>query len=369
MGPISRLGLFLALWSVACGPATPTRARAQIVPEESKRVLVVINEASQDSKEVGEYYAKRRQIPAANVLTVNTSKSENISFDEYKFGIEKPIRERIKNLAGNIDFIVMTRGVPLRLRDDQGYSVDGHIAAMNLGLTPIELLSVDSIKKSLNPYFNATERFSSKKYNMYLVTRLDAYNVEQAKALVDRSIDAKPEKGPFFFDAAENRKEGSYLQMQRALARANQLLQAAGFDSSIDDKPAFIAPSRPLAGYASWGSNDSAFDVDTFRQIRFKPGAIAETFVSTSARTFKRVSDGQSLIADLIEDGVTGVKGYVSEPYTFALAKPDLLFDRYTKGFNLAESFYAASLVLSWKDVVIGDPLCRPYAQAPVVKQ
>jgi len=28
---------------------------------------------------------------------------------------------------------------------------------------------------------------------------------------------------------------------------------------------------------------------------------------------------------------------------------------------NLAESFYAASLVAKWKDVVIGDPLCRPY--------
>ena len=57
----------------------------------------------------------------------------------------------------------------------------------------------------------------------------------------------------------------------------------------------------------------------------------------------------------------TGVKGYVSEPYTFALAKPDILFDRYTNGMNLAESFYAASQFLKWKDVVIGDPLCDPY--------
>jgi hypothetical protein len=29
---------------------------------------------------------------------------------------------------------------------------------------------------------------------------------------------------------------------------------------------------------------------------------------------------------------------------------------------NLAEAFYAASPVIRWKDVVIGDPLCRPYA-------
>ena len=55
------------------------------------------------------------------------------------------------------------------------------------------------------------------------------------------------------------------------------------------------------------------------------------------------------------------MKGYVSEPFTFALARPNILFERYVGGFNLAESFYMASPVTKWKDVVIGDPLCSPY--------
>jgi hypothetical protein len=33
--------------------------------------------------------------------------------------------------------------------------------------------------------------------------------------------------------------------------------------------------------------------------------------------------------------------------------------ERYTSGFTLAESFYAASRFVGWEDVVIGDPLCR----------
>jgi hypothetical protein len=61
---------------------------------------------------------------------------------------------------------------------------------------------------------------------------------------------------------------------------------------------------------------------------------------------------------------VTGVKGYVSEPYLFAMAVPPLLFDRYVSGWNLAESYYCASPVLKWKDVIIGDPLCAPYSSA-----
>ncbi|MBW7927877.1 MAG: hypothetical protein H3C58_07285, partial [Fimbriimonadaceae bacterium] len=71
----------------------------------------------------------------------------------------------------------------------------------------------------------------------------------------------------------------------------------------------------------------------------------------------------QSLIADIVRGGATGVKGYVSEPFTFALCRPDVLLDRYTRGFNLAESFYCASPVIKWKDIVLGDPLCAPYAE------
>ena len=45
-----------------------------------------------------------------------------------------------------------------------------------------------------------------------------------------------------------------------------------------------------------------------------------------------------------------------------AMAHADILFDRYTAGFNLAESFYSASWLIRWKDMVIGDPLCAPYS-------
>lgn len=357
------------LCGVGCSSAAPQQLQKPPSPDVS-RVLVVINGANEDSIKLGNYYISRRKIPAQNVVMLNCSASENISPDEYKFGIQKVVQDAIKKCPNAIDFIVLMKGVPIRMRDDGGYSVDGHLAAMNLNIEAIEKLEEAQIKRSVNPYFSANEPFSSKKYNMYLVTRLDGYDIEQCKTLVDNSLRAKAESGPFFFDAADNRKSGGYLEMQQMLYRANELLRSKGFTSNIDEKPEFVAPHDPLMGYASWGSNDGAFKGDVYRSIRFKPGAIAETYVSTSGRTFNlntaiesKKNGGQSLIADLIQNGITGVKGYVSEPYTFALAHPDILFDRYTSGFNLAESFYAASLVTKWKDVVIGDPICRPYPQ------
>src|SRR4029078_5916000 len=39
-----------------------------------------------------------------------------------------------------------------------------------------------------------------------------------------------------------------------------------------------------------------------------------------------------------------------------------ILSPSYLAGFNLAEAFYLATPVLSWKAVVVGDPLLRPFA-------
>ena len=150
--------------------------------------------------------------------------------------------------------------------------------------------------------------------------------------------------------------------MQDTLGRAATALRAKGLQVVLDTAGPFASSAKPLAGYVSWGSNDGAYDAGVYRSLRFLPGAIAETYVSTSGRTFRDPkAPGQSLVGDLVAQGVTGVKGYVSEPYTLALAKADILLDRYTSGRNLAESFYAASPVTHWKDVVIGDPLCAPY--------
>lgn len=347
----------------ACSPALPSPA--PIGPQKQEtRVIVVINQNSTDSESVGSYYVRKRGIPKENVVFINVPETENLPITVYQRSVEDPVRDGIRKCKHDIDYIVLAKGVPIRLNDDGGYSLDGHLAVMDLPMKSSPNNGDDATGRSYpNPYFNSTEHFTHAKFGFYLVTRLDGYNADQAKKLVDNSLAAKKEKGLFFFDEAGNRDGGGYADMQKMLKTANDLLKDRGFESRLDTTKEFIAPQEALAGYASWGSNDDAFNRGTYQSLKFKPGSIAETYVSTSGRTFDRNKSnaGQSVIADLIEHGVTGIKGYVSEPYTFALAQPPILFDRYTKGFNLAESFYAASLVLNWKDIVIGDPLCAPY--------
>lgn len=348
-------------------PAGIGVAAAKATPD-SKRVMVIVNTRDAGSVKIAQYYCDKRKIPRENVFAADIDNNEEISSDEFNHGLKYPL-QKVLEKRKEIDFIVTTRGVPIRLDNPNGYSADAMLAGMFLTSAQIpetlnpSLKDRDKvIKGSTNPYLNAQTRFQRANFkNMLLVTRLDGYTVSDAIALIDRSLSAKPNKGLFFLDKAGNRNTGGYEYMQKTLDAGYQVLRDKGFTAQIDDSATFKAPPEPLAGYASWGSNDGAFDLDTYRKLRFKTGAVCETFVSTSGRTFRKTSGGQSLIADLIAQGITGVKGYVSEPYTFALAQPQILFDRYTSGWNLAESMYAASPVIKWKDVVIGDPLCNPY--------
>ncbi len=354
--------LTILLLALVMGCAQPPAHAMAVGGPASGKVLVVINDASPDSLEVGAYYAKRRAIPGISVLHIKTLTGEEIMLDRYQKEIEAPIREKLKGSA--VDYIVMTTGIPIRLNAKHGYAVDAFLSAMDLPITAIEdLPSGADLNKWKNPYFGSKVPFDHKKTGTYIVTRLIGYDVDQCKKLVDNAIAAKPSRGPFTFVEASNRNNRGYQDLQIAMERSSDDLAAKGLSVNLDKSGRFPEIDDSLAGYCSWGSNDGHFNSLAYHSLRFQPGALAQTFVSTSGRTFHPTQGGQSLIADLIEQGVTGVAGYVSEPYTFGLARPDILFDRYTKGFNLGESFAAASPLVKWKEIIVGDPLCRPYAK------
>ncbi len=359
---VLRVFALLAFGAVtACGKSTHTPKTAPVTGAD--RVLIVVNSQSSAGEQVGEYYRTHRAIAPSHVLIVSTDLGDEISDLDFRAKILKPVRDKLDSLPVRIDFIVLTTGIPIRIGGGRGYSVDAMLAGMNLPIPP--MVGFDSVwlTRYRNPYYNAVEPFNSDRFGMYLVTRLDCGQLAECLNLVDHADSAKAVSGPFFFDAMPRTTgDDGYAQTNRLLYNAAARLKGLSLDVTIDSTRTFVAPTSPVMGYSSWGSNDGAFNVDAYHAVRFLPGALAETFVSTSARTFGPVTGGQSRIVDLIAQGVTGVKGYVSEPYTFALANPDILFDRYVRGFTLAESFYAASYMVLWKDIVIGDPLCAPYA-------
>ncbi len=114
------------------------------------------------------------------------------------------------------------------------------------------------------------------------------------------------------------------------------------------------------------GDGTVYFDQNFIRVIRphneWVPGSIAETIVSTGGRSQTYGTwYGQSLISDLIRDGVTGLKGYAWEPFINAISHPDIFIPAYYRGYNLAEALWMGSEMGSWMGYVVGDPKCTPY--------
>jgi len=194
-----------------------------------------------------------------------------------------------------------------------------------------------------------------------LVTRLDAYTTQEVLDLIDRSGPATPVPSNARYvldqDPAWN-SAAAYLNDYMTSAR--NLLSGLGKTVELNSDSVYVTSRQDVIGYVSWGSNDhNAENYTTHAEPlnSWVPGALVETYVSTSGRSFENPpSYGQSLIADLIEEGVSGAKGYVYEPYSTSMANPSVLFDRYATGYNLAESYFMASRYISWMDVVVGDP-------------
>ena len=102
---------------------------------------------------------------------------------------------------------------------------------------------------------------------------------------------------------------------------------------------------RQVVEFSDGTYNGSIF-FDTLNLYPIRPhftwldGSIAETAVSTGGRTFiLNSSYGQSLVSDLLDDGVSGVKGYVYEPYLDAISNPEHLLSCYANGFTMAECY------------------------------
>ncbi len=325
-------------------------------------VAVIINVNSSSSEIIGTYFAGQRNIPEQNIIRITapvTEEIDSLQFEQLRAQVESYLT--LNGLVNSINYLVTTKGVPLKVkRFDlmRSSSVESELSLI-LGRYSS---SIGCSGRFTSPYYRQRTNFTRVQYGIYLVTRLDGYTVEDVKGLIDRSavIDTHlPETGKFVLDMDPGWNSAAPYLNTRMKTAADTLIQR-GLNVSVDTSNTYVVGQANVNGYAGWGSNDKHTSYHGLLNFQWNPGAIAETYVSTSARTFTSPAVyGQSLIADIIAEGVTAAKGYVYEPYASAMADVSILFDLYSDGYTVAESFAGASPFLSWMDVVIGDPKFR----------
>ncbi len=371
----------------------------------AREVVVIANGNSPVSMAIAQYYLAKR--PGAFSLEIHCPDSasdpakETIPLADYAKMIERPVRSFL-SFHPRVQFVVLTKGIPIRISgspmgscdehsdapvETRGHpSVDSALAALDYARSGVAL-KIDITGSGAvgcafsNRYWGADEPFSREKFGGCLVTRLDGYTQAQAEGLVDEALAANkaPPAGKFLLDAQPKfglgevgaqpqpisgvviKRESDWSEFNADMRQAAEMLVKRGLAVELDLAKDFVGHRKDLAGYFSWGSNDAEFSDGAYQSLFFAPGSLCDTAVSTSGRTFLPTHGGQSLLVDLIAHGLTCGKGYTDEPLLQAMASPTIALERYTRGYTMAESFYAGSHFVYWEDIVIGDPLCCPY--------
>src|ERR1051326_8717838 len=118
--PGSRLLILLFVAGLMLA-AVATRAEERPGPVSVSTVVVVKNLNNADSVAIADYYARKRKLPAENVCAVHMTDVEECSYKEYQEQLHRPLQQFLKQLKHPIDYIVLTKGIPIRTHE----GVDG----------------------------------------------------------------------------------------------------------------------------------------------------------------------------------------------------------------------------------------------------
>nr|WP_320193803.1 TIGR03790 family protein [uncultured Desulfobacter sp.] len=383
-----------------------------IMPAEAlspNEVLVIANRNAAKSVGLATWYMERRQIPKENLLMVFITDKETCSRDAYLKKIVPPVRRALEKNR-KINAIVTMYGLPLRisspgmtkgeqiqmdrlteqkkkidaLKEEISQLTEGQkktlkqinkkfqqfkastdkVAALD---SELMLVKKDNYKLNFwlpNPFFLPwrSPKTSISKSDVIMVSRLDGADASIVKRIVNDSIEAEKKglSGTAYFDARwkypDQKKVSGYKLYDKSIHNAAKRLKKEGVKAVLDDKQNLFQPGDcPNAAlYCGWYSLANYVDAFTWEK-----GAVGFHIASSECMTLKR-KDSNVWCKKMLDKGIAATIGPVGEPYVQSFPLPEIFFDFLSQGkLTLAESYLVSLPYLSWKQVLVGDPLYR----------
>jgi uncharacterized protein (TIGR03790 family) len=385
-------------------------------------VLVVANTSVAPGLELAAHYMQRRGIPAENILRVSLPEGETVSRRQYDEGIAGPVRKALASQEARrrIRCLVLMYGMPLRvaapelgpddeqriaalqkrraeaqrriealpagekaaqerlektraaldaemaavLKSDQSASVDSEIALAAAGRYGLAGWLP-------NPFFlgNQGKELAIDKSRVLMVSRLDGPTAAITRRIIDDALAAEAQglAGTAYFDARwpepNGEPPGGYEMYDASIHRAARLVGRSGrAPVRLDSAERLFQPGEcpEAALYCGWYSLGNYVAAFTW-----KPGAVAYHIASSECATLKQ-KDSRVWCKRMLEEGAAAVVGPVDEPYVQAFPVPEIFFGLLVDGYlTLAECYAASTPWLSWRMVLVGDPLYRPFGRVP----
>jgi uncharacterized protein (TIGR03790 family) len=204
-----------------------------------------------------------------------------------------------------------------------------------------------------------------------MVGRLDGPTPATARRLVDDALEVEKTglSGVIYLDARGLTGQatfGSYVWFDQHLLHLSDLLKKySDLKVVLDKQPGLFPPgSCPDAAlYCGWYS--LANYVPAFK---WNKGAVGYHVASSEATTLKKPG-ANVWCKRMLEEGVAATLGPVAEPYLASFPLPDQFFPLLMTGkLTLLEVYFLTVPQVSWMQVLIGDPLYRPFQNHPAIR-
>ncbi len=397
---------------LGCVLALPAAAGA-LTPEE---VLVVANKNVARSVGLAEYYMEKRGVPVDNLLQIWVTDGEQCSRAAYDRKIAVPVRRYLQENQNKkqIRCLLLMYGVPMKAagpeateaekalmqklrsrRDDLSAKLESGEEALNQAALKQELQEIrkqirreanklnrsSSVDSELalvlapehslgmwqqNPYFvgfQDRDRSLDKK-EVLMVARLDGPDSATVKRMITDSLEAENTglTGTAYFDARwpapkEKKTSGYGFYDQSIHKAADRVKRSKSLKVVVEDSDALFQPGEcpEAALYCGWYS--LARYVDAFD---WQPGAVGYHIASSECATLK--GNSRVWCKRMLEEGVAATIGPIGEPYVQSFPVPEIFFAALLDGsYTLAEAYLLSNPFWSWKMVLVGDPLYRPF--------
>ena len=350
----------------------PAAARA-LGPHE---VILLVNRHSETSLEVANHYARLRRIPPVNILHLDVpegalSEQAEISWDDFQRTIQEPVAAEVRKrgLADHAlawvyapDFPVRITGLtpPLSLQGAtfvKGVAPDPEVVKAGRFHAPLYA----GPDRPQGPYAESHSlEFFAASLRDRMPTPSMLLGVAGARGLragqiVDhlkatRAADGtRPEAPLWWVTNGDVRVQARGWQFAAAAAELAELGRAV----RLSDAPPADAG---MLGGLMLGQRE----IDPARYGTLAPGAAADHLTSFAA--LFHVADQTKLTAWLAH-GAAAAAGAVAEPYANWAKFPHArLFAHSARGCTWLEA-YAQSVRCPLELLVVGDPLCAPFAQ------
>jgi uncharacterized protein (TIGR03790 family) len=333
--------------------------------------IVVVNDLSPDSLEIGLRYARARGIPESHICHVTTAPSGTLQITAWSNEIRNPVLSFIaeQGLSNQIDYVVFAHGLPYRVLNNLEVTPPPDITQLYASLT--SCMYYDHFASSnaflfgchLNPfatnaYFGRDRAFRrmDSPNGRYLISALIiAHSPDQTRAVLRRAAQSDytaPSGRIDLVRTSDGLRSVRWPMHEEADFRARLF--------GYRNQWALITSNTPPISTNRMGYQTGLAAVPDVFSHQYAKGAYADHL--TSFGGILDIPTGQTIILDWLKAGAAGAYGTVAEPCAYIAKFPTPnIYHLYERGFTLGESLYMAT-AYPYQGLFVGDPLAAPYA-------